>query len=550
MTLVVAILASANLARAGLGTVASWTAEGEQDSAFYGAAVASAGDVNGDGYGDIVVGAYGQGDGGRAYVYLGSPLGLGAAAWTTDGDAYAQLGNAVASAGDVNGDGYDDLAVGAVGYDSAGRVELYLGSPAGLGPTPASTVSLGQEHAHFGTSLGGAGDVNGDGYADLIVGASMYDNDLTHEGWAGVYLGSAEGLASSPSWTVESDHKSAELGAAVASAGDVNGDGFGDVIVGSPGAHLAQVYLGSPGGLGSGAAWRVIGPESSCFGNAVAAAGDVNGDGYGDVLVGAWVSNQGEQNEGRAYLYLGAASGLSTTPNWAFQSDQEQAYFGRSVASAGDINGDGYDDVVVGADGFDDAEEDEGRAYVFLGSAEGLGPHPVWVVGSGQSWVGFGAAVSSAGDVDGDGYDDVIVGERAVQSAIWDEEGRASVILGTCDVEEFWYADIDHDGYTDPDVFVTACDPPIGYAAANHADCDDGDRLVHPGALDVVGDGIDQDCDGVDAEVGEAGCGCGGGCGNSGNRGTGTGEARPSSARCPWMSHPMWIIEVTRYTVG
>lgn len=175
------------------------------------------------------------------------------------------------------------------------------------------------------------------------------------------------------------------MGMSVASAGDVNGDGFSDVIVGAQGHHdgtflqvgegAAFVYLGSSDGLASSPAWHVEGNQSgAALGNSVASAGDVNRDGYGDVLVGAFqYVLPGLENQGRALVYLGSAAGLATQPNWKADSNQARASFGSAVAGAGDVNGDGYDDVLVGAYEFDGGEVDEGRVSAYLGSALGIG---------------------------------------------------------------------------------------------------------------------------------------------------------------------------------
>ena len=108
------------------------------------------------------------------------------------------------------------------------------------------------------------------------------------------------------------------------------------------------------------------------FGYAVASAGDVNGDGFSDVIVGSYLQDNGQSNEGRAFVYKGSATGLATSPTWSLESNQSSANFGFSVATAGDVNGDGFSDVIVGAELFDNGETNEGRAFVYHGSATGL----------------------------------------------------------------------------------------------------------------------------------------------------------------------------------
>jgi len=373
-----------------LSTTPNWTAESNQAFAGFGFSVASAGDVNGDGYSDVIVGAYlfdnGQTDEGRAFVYHGSASGLSTTPnWTAESNqGNARFGWSAASAGDVNGDGFSDVIVGAWLFDNGetneGRAFVYHGSASGLSTTPNWTAESNQASALFGFSVASAGDVNGDGFSDVIVGARLFDNGQTDEGRAFVYHGSASGLSTTPNWTAESNQAFAYFGNSVASAGDVNGDGFSDVIVGVPlfdngetDEGRAFVYHGSATGLSTTPNWTAESNQAfALFGVSVASAGDVNGDGFSDVIVGAHFFDNGETDEGRAFVYHGSASGLSTTPNWTAESNQANAFFGVSVASAGDVNGDGFSDVIVGALLFDNGQTDEGRAFVYYGNG-GIG---------------------------------------------------------------------------------------------------------------------------------------------------------------------------------
>jgi hypothetical protein len=431
----------------GLSPTPAWTAaEGDQDYAQFGYSVGTAGDVNGDGYADVVVGAYsydnGQAGEGRAFVYHGSASGLSTTpAWTAEGDQDdASFGISVGTAGDVNGDGYADVIIGANGYTNGqtdeGRAFVYHGSTAGLSATPAWTAEGDQESASFGLSVGTAGDVNGDGYADVIVGAPWYDNDPVSGGRVFVYHGSVAGLSATPAWTAEGDQDNAKFGISAGTAGDVNGDGYADVVVGAPGYDNGQtdegrafVYHGSASGLSTIPAWIAEGDqEGACFGISVGTAGDVNGDGYADVVVGAHGYDDGQTNEGRAFVYHGSAAGLSTTSAWTAEGDQEGACFGISVGTAGDVNGDGYADVVVGAHGYDDGQTNEGRAFVYHGSVTGLSSNSAWTVEGDQDYAQFGYSVGTAGDVNGDGYADVIVGASYYDQT---DEGQAFVYHGS-----------------------------------------------------------------------------------------------------------------------
>ena len=428
----------------GLSATDGWSAESNQADALFGTSVSTAGDVNGDGYSDVIVGARfydnGEVDEGRAFVYHGSATGLEAIeAWTAESNqANALFGSSVATAGDVNGDGYSDVIVGAIWYHNdefnEGRAYVYHGSAAGLGTTASWTAESNQVDAGFGSHASTAGDVNGDGYSDVIVGAWLYDNGEVDEGRASVYHGSATGLRATEAWIAESNQVGAGFGI-VSTAGDVNGDGYSDVIVGAffytngePAEGRAYVYHGSAAGLGTTESWTAESNQANAyFGASVSSAGDVNGDGYSDVIVGATAYDNGESNEGRAYVYHGSATGLNATEAWTAESNQVGAAFG-IVSSAGDVNGDGYSDVIVAAWLYDDGESDEGRAYVYQGSATGLNASEAWTAESDQVSAELGS-VSAAGDVNGDGYSDVIVGAYLYDNSGQDE-GRAYVYYG------------------------------------------------------------------------------------------------------------------------
>ena len=473
----------------GLGTAPAWQAESDQDAARFGASVAGAGDVNGDGFADVIVGARlfdnGEANEGAAFGYLGAASGLvTTAAWQAESEQdFAGFGDAVAAAGDVNGDGFADLIVGAPRFDNGeideGAAFVFLGSAPGLSTAADWQAESDQEFANFGSSVAGAGDVNGDGYADVIVGAPFFDNGEGVEGAAFVYYGSGSGLSTMPVWRAESDQAGARFGISVAGAGDVNGDGHADVIVGAPKFDSGQanegaafVYFGSASGLSTKADWQAESDqEDAAFGASVAGAGDVNGDGHADVIVGTPKFDSGQANEGAAFVYFGSASGLSTTTDWQAESDQDNADFGISVAGAADVNGDGFSDVIVGASGFDNGETNEGAAFVFLGSASGLLTDADWQAESDQESANFGSSVAGAGDVNGDGYADVIVGAFLFDNGEADE-GAAFVYMGSAsglgttadwqaesDQDDAWFGfsvagagDVNGDGYADVSV--------------------------------------------------------------------------------------------------
>ncbi len=474
------------------GEVYDWHAEGQQVGASLGRAVATAGDVNGDGYADIIVGADryddGETDEGEAFVWYGSADGVNEevigqpsnADWSAQiDDGSARFGAAVSTAGDVNGDGYADVIVGAPFYNNGqtdeGAARLYLGSSTGLDTAYDNHDEGNDAGAQFGKSVGTAGDVNGDGYTDVIVGAPYYTNDSTDEGAAFVWYGSATGISSSRDWYDEGDATDAWFGYSVGTAGDVNGDGYSDIVVGAPGKNSSSgstfAYYGGPASLDDTAGWtKRSNLENAHFGHSVASAGDIDADGFADVIVGAPQWDGGQTLEGAAFLYLGTGSGLSSSPSWSKESNQANAEFGWSVSSAGDVNGDGYDDVIVGSP-YDEKSilhEDEGLVYVYLGSSSGLETTPDWYKDSDDPGALFGYSVGAAGDVNGDGYGDIIVGAPFYDSGETDEGGawvykgsatgiqNAPIWHGEPDQEdaEFGYAvdtagDINADGYSD-----------------------------------------------------------------------------------------------------
>jgi hypothetical protein len=408
--------------------IASWAHESDQPGARLGAAVRSAGDVNDDGFADIIVGASlydgDLEDEGAAFVYHGSASGLPSSpSWVEPGGQTSSFfGSAVAGAGDVDGDGYDDAIVGAYLYNengsNFGRAVVHHGRNAGLHPNPEWTMVGEQAGAWFGLHVDSAGDVNNDGFGDVIVAAPRYTDTQTDEGRVYLYLGSSSTLGTTPAWTAEGGQALAQLGGSLAPAGDINNDGFDDIIVGAPfydnvvqNEGRVLVYYGSASGLGSTPDVLELGLAGSRFGGDVAGAGDVNNDGFDDVIVGANRFAAGEPAEGAAFVYLGSSSGIGTTPVWSFEGNQAHANLGVAVGGAGDVNNDGYDDVIVGANVHDGTRSDEGWTAVFLGTATGVSASPVWSAQTGKAVAEYGWSVAG-GDVNGDGFSDALVGAR------------------------------------------------------------------------------------------------------------------------------------------
>jgi hypothetical protein len=520
----------------------SWFTEGFASAASgRGYSVSTAGDVNGDGYDDVIVGApfypSGNTDWGAVLVYYGSPGGLtqNSPDWSVVGpDSLAVYGFSVAAAGDINCDGYDDilfsqyvdtgcsLETGCAGFMRAFGVH---GSPSGLETTPAWAFDSFPVFSAQPLALSSAGDVNGDGCDDVIIGDARI---ASGRGQTWLFLGSADGLSSNADWQFMGSPNSL-LGVSVSGGGDVNGDGYDDVIVGARGFSNGEqnegavhVFHGSASGLASEPNWTTESDRAnSSFGSSVSLVGDVNGDGWADVALGARLySIGGNTSLGRVEVYYGGQSGLADSAGETLYGQNEGDQLGWSL-SGGDINSDGLADLIVGAFGYDGPESEEGAALVFSGTAAGLEQFLAWRAESNQESSKYAFSLSTAGDVNGDGHDDVIVGAYDYNETT-SGSGIAFVYHGgpPCDLT----TDTDDDGApcsadncpitpnpyqtdTDGDGFGDSCDNCIEAANADQpdgdedgwgtaCDCLDFDATVHPGAHEV-NDGEDSSCDGL-----------------------------------------------------
>jgi hypothetical protein len=392
----------------GLST-ASASFWGEDPMDYSGRAVAGAGDVNGDGYDDIIIGAYGDGDGGaqagQTYLIFGKATGwamdtdlstASASFWGEDlGD---NAGYCVAGAGDVNGDGYDDILIGAYQDDDgglgAGQAYLILGKASGWAmdtDLSAASASFWGEDAddRAGFSLDGAGDVNADGCDDIIIGAYGNDGGGSVSGQTYLIFGKESGWAmdvdlSNSSASFLGEDSSDSSGYSVAGVGDVNGDDYDDMLIGAyseddGGSNAGQVYLV----FGKASGWEMdtdLSAVSASFwgedagdwaGYFVSGAGDVDGDGYGDILIGAYGDDDLGSMSGQTYLVLGRTSGWSMDIDLSlaaasFRGEAAGDYAGVCIAAAGDVNGDGHDDILVGAPYNDNGGSNAGQTYLIM----------------------------------------------------------------------------------------------------------------------------------------------------------------------------------------
>ena len=484
-----------------------------------GISVSSAGDVNGDGYDDLIIGAIyadpnGDFNAGETYVVYG-----GANAPGTDGvldlsrlamdgngfilngiDGRDYSGFSVSSAGDVNGDGYDDLIIGAIyanpnGDSNAGETYVVYGgasAPGTGGVLDLSTLDGTNgfilagidEDDESGFSVSSAGDVNGDGYDDLIIGAgSANPNGEFRAGETYIVYGGANApgtngvldlsaLNGTNGFTLNGIDEDDESGWSVSSAGDVNGDGYDDLIIGAYRAdpngvsQAGETYLvyGGASAPGTGGRFNLSALDGSNgfiltgidrydrSGWSVSSAGDVNGDGYDDLIIGAQGADPNGRNSGETYIVYGGASAPGTGSRFNLSSlDGSNGFIlngidaydrsGASVSSAGDVNGDGYDDLIIGAREADPNGDDSGETYLVYGGASAPGTGGVLDLSDLDGTNGFivngidardfsGQSVSSAGDVNGDGYDDLIIGAPGADPNGDREAGETYIVYG------------------------------------------------------------------------------------------------------------------------
>ena len=385
---------------------------------YYGFCVAKAGDVNGDGFDDIIVGSpFNSQPGtyaGRAFLYYGGLVMSSTPALIFNGEASGDMfGGAVSGAGDVNGDGYADIIIGSPYNSNKGKIYLYYGGP-GLNNSYDAAVSGGTAGDWFGVSAACAGDVNGDGLSDFIVGANGNDAAANNAGAAYLFFGRTS-INYSSSLTLTGTGAGDAFGSVVSSAGDVNGDGYSDVLV--------SAFLNDAGGVDAGRVYCYFGGASMNnvvdvtftgqagsdeFGRGINSAGDVNGDGYSDIIIGAPNNDGGATNAGRVYIYYGGSS-VDNTADKTITSIYANTNFGYSVAGIGDVNGDAFDDVIVGIPQSNRTAANYGAADVYFGGIN-MDIYPDILLNGNETNSSFGYSVSTAGDLNGDGYFDFLVG--------------------------------------------------------------------------------------------------------------------------------------------
>ncbi len=534
---------------------------GEHGIDSAGFSVSDAGDVNGDGFGDVIIGAYGVDSNGPAsgssYVVFGRATGFdaqmdlssldGINGFRLDGEGdFNSLGFSVSGAGDVNGDGFDDVVVGAPYVDPNGVINsgasyVVFGKASGfdaqmnvsnLDGSNGFRLNGVAQNDNWGKSVSGAGDVNGDGFDDVIVGAPYASTHGYFSGSVSVVFGQASGfdaqmdlssLDGRNGFRLDGENEYDGSGWSISGAGDVNGDGFDDVIVGAPlvdsNANFAgssYVVFGKASGfdalmdlsiLDGNNGFRLDGEvkvDNSGF--SVSSAGDINGDGFDDLIVGALGADPNGENSGSSYVVFGKTSGfdaqmdlssLDGRNGFRLDGGNSNEFSGTSVSSVGDVNGDGFDDVIVGAPNADSNAKLAGSSYVMFGRATGfdaqmdlsnLDESEGIRLDGAAVYDLSGKSVSGAGDVNGDGFDDVIVGAPRADFSEFDS-GSSYIIYGSRNFGS------GNGGGELPEIRGTAADDTLkGSKAAEHFIAGDGnDNLLGLGGADVFDAGVGDD---------------------------------------------------------
>ncbi|MDB3936380.1 hypothetical protein N9383_06650, partial [Granulosicoccus sp.] len=480
-----------------------------------GRSVGGAGDINGDGLDDLIIGASegdpnGFYDAGESYVVFGgSDVGSvgslnlsaldGVNGFVINGvDADDSSGRSVSGAGDFNGDGVDDVIIGAPmttlnGTRFVGQSYVVFG---GTGIANSGSLNLSSLDgvngfvfngivgvARFGDSVSGAGDINDDGVDDVIIGANRADaNGVDGSGETYVVFGGRDvgsggslnlsGLDGSNGFVINGIDIRDYAGYSVNSAGDINGDGVDDVIIGAQFADqngfnsVGESYVvfggrevGRGGSLNMSDLDGVNGfvingiDEYDNSGASVSGAGDINGDGVDDVIIGApYADANGVFYAGESYVVLGGrevGSGGSLNlssldgVNGFVINGTEQTSSGYSVSGAGDINGDGVADVIIGSNQRTVDNPGSGKSYVVFGSASvgnsgsldlsSLDGDNGLVIDGLDFYDISGSSVSSAGDINGDGIADVIIGDQTGRPNGLSDAGQSYVVFGALD---------------------------------------------------------------------------------------------------------------------
>lgn len=321
---------------------------------------------------------------------------------------------------DVNGDGWADVAAATGDGVGTPQVQVHHGGLGGIAMTPSRVLDTTAPYESFGWRLSAGGDINGDGFVDLLVSAPSAVVGGMRVGQVRVYFGGVTGVSAIPTNALMGEQVDAQFGREIAPAGDVNGDGYADVVVGTIFATSAGrtqagrmwLYLGGPSGLQPMPARTWDGATTQAFfGNQVVGLGDVNGDRLGDIAASAPYANERSlELNGAAYVFLGSRSTLAMDAATVLPGPTSGASFSEGIAFVGDVTGDGYADFAVGGRGVSPTPSYAGTVQLFVGSAGGIAASAVSTVNGSEQNARWFDAIRSLGDVNGDGRADVGLG--------------------------------------------------------------------------------------------------------------------------------------------
>ncbi|GEM_PF-1625181 len=362
----------------------------------------------------------------------------------TGENALDYFGHSISFGGDINGDGFQDAVIGAYAHSekdvNAGRVYVFfgipdLGDPGVTIPAPNMIIDGQNDYDYFGYSVASAGDINNDGYTDLLVGALYNDEMAENAGKAYLYLGGGfdqiNPVNQTPFLEFLGEAKNDQFGTFVTSIGDINADGYDDILVGAPRADntgKVYVYLGGENMDNQpDLALRGEMPQDY-FGSSAVKAGDVNGDGFADFAVGAYSNDQAAIDAGKVYVYFGDDLLENITVQKTFLGEGKGDYFGFSLASS-NLNGDTQSDLIVSAYGNDEAGLDAGKVYVYYGGTSLDAQTGLQILGENAGDY-FGYALSSANDLNADGKEDLLAGAFGYDGRGGNDSGRIYSFFG------------------------------------------------------------------------------------------------------------------------
>ncbi|MCA9750008.1 MAG: FG-GAP repeat protein, partial [Romboutsia sp.] len=378
-----------------INNIPNMTIEGEAQFDHMGNTVSGAGDLNDDGYNDFVIGGRGYNNfQGKAKIYFGAENITNLDSVVLVGELEQSLFSEYISSGDINNDGFSDLVISAHNYSSpTGRVYIYFGSS--NFDTEVITITGEGKGNLFGVKVAGSGDINNDGFDDFIVGAPGYNSST---GAAYLYLGNNE-LNNNYDLFLKGTTTMSGFGGVISFLGDINNDGYQDFIIGE--RKKTTIYYGSNEIDSLKTKVLLAINDKFGFGGSLSAAGDLNNDGYQDILIGGETINT---DSSRAYIYYGGNI-INDKPDVILSLGNYNDSFGCRVSTAGDLNNDNYDDIMISATGYSGSK---GAVLIYYGG-ETINEKPdVMLVGE-KSNDYFGNSISKVGDVNRDGFPTLLI---------------------------------------------------------------------------------------------------------------------------------------------